>query len=175
MASWPQIAAGQRITTAMLGALAPEYVMKTSAQTVTNSVVLVPDTELLFPIVGGGQYEMECFIRFSSLQAAGIKWQFSAPAGTSFNVLYGGPGSANATQADANTTEMRWAIHGNTTSTGMTDPRNSISLHTWTIATANFTAGATPGNVQLQWAQLVANATGSVVQAQSYIRYRRIG
>ncbi len=175
MATYPAIAAGQRITTAMLSALTYDYVIKANPETITSSTTMQNDDELFVPVVAGAQYELDAFIRFSGLQAAGIKVGWTVPSGTSFNVLYGGPGSANAVSTDANTTEMRWAIHGSATAVAMTNPRNSAALHTWTLANMIFTVGATAGNIQLQWAQNVANATGSVVQAQSYIRYRRIG
>jgi len=175
MATWPQIAAGQRITTALLSGLTYNYAIKESSQTVTSSITPVNDTDLFFPIEAGAQYEFDAILRWSGLQVAGLRTAWTAPTGTSFNRLLGGPGSSNAIQTDANTTEMRWVIHGHSTQAGMTNPRNSTALHVWSLETAILTAGSTAGNVQLQWAQLATNATGTVMQPSSYIRYRRIG
>jgi hypothetical protein len=175
VATYPAIAAGQRITTAMLSGLTWNYVVKNGTQTVTSSTTLVNDSDLFFPLEANAQYEWELFMRFSGLQAAGIKLAWTAPAGTSFNRTCGGPGSTNAVQTNANTTEMRWSSHSITTAVDYTNPRNSTGLHTWLTESSIFTAGATAGNLQLQWAQNTSNATGTVVQGSSYIRYRRIG
>lgn len=175
MATYPDIAAGQRITSAMLSGLTWDYVIKTGTQTVTSSTTLVNDSDLFFPVVANGQYEFELHLRFGALLAAGIKLAWTAPAGTSMNVSYGGPGTANVAETNANTTEMKWVVHGHTTSAPFTSPRNTAASQTWLMAQSLFTAGATAGNIQLQWAQNVSNATGTIVQSPSYIRYRRIG
>jgi len=173
--SYPVVAAGTRITSSLLNDLSPTFVFKTSNQQVASSIVPVNDTELVFPVVSGAQYEIEFYLRWSGLQAAGIRTMWSVPTGTSGNRDVGGPGSANAIQGDANTTEMRWAVHGVGTQVGMTNPRNSQGLQTWSLERAVLTIGGTSGNIQLQWAQFASNATASQVVAGSYAKYRRIG
>ncbi len=175
MATYPVISAGARITSSLLTSMLDQYVYKTSTQTVTSSTTLVNDTELLFPVAANGMYVVEFVVYFASLQAAGFKTAWSVPAGTSGNKFVAGPGSANAVESSANTTEMRWAIHGSSTTVSYTDPRNSTGLQSFVIERATLTVGATAGNVQFQWAQNVSNATGTIVVGPSYVKYRQIG
>lgn len=175
MATYPPIAAGQRITTSVLSSLTYDYVFKTSNQTVANSVVLANDSELAFPVAANGTYEFDLYLRFGALNVAGVKTQLIVPGGVTFNRTCAGPGTANATQVDSNTTEMKWAQVGNTTSALYSDPRNSTTLPTFVWENGSFTTSGTAGNAQLQWAQVVANATGTVAQSGSYFRFRRIG
>jgi hypothetical protein len=56
-----------------------------------------------------------------------------------------------------------------------TNPRNSVTLQTFSEEKAILAVGSTAGSVSLLWGQWTANATGSLINAQSYVKYRRIG
>ena len=175
MAQYPDINGGARVDDTFLSSMLDHWIIKPADATprVVNSIVNDPD--LLFPVEANALYDVEMVIRFASLQAVGIRTAWTAPAGTTGNRLVGGPGSANVVQADANTTDMRWGVFSYGAAVGYTSPRNSTTLQTWLLEKALLAVGATAGNVTFQWGQLVTNATGTIVNANSYIKYRRIG
>ena len=175
MSQYPVITAG-KVSVADLQAMIDDYVIKASATTRTSTTTVSDDPELVTPtLVANGIYLVEFVIRMAGLAAAGFKTQWSVPSGASGNKDCMGPGSANATEANGNTTELRWAVHGFTTAVAYTDPRNSASLQVPVIERSIVTLGGTAGTITLQWAQNSSNATGTVVAAGSYVRTRRIG
>lgn len=175
MAQYPDIAGATKVDDVLLASMLDNFVIKAADATPRTVATLVNDPDLTFPVVANALYEVAFHVRFGALQAAGLRTAWAVPAGTSGNRECLGPGSANATQTDANTTEMRWAVHGYTTAVLYTDPRNSVSLHTHLMEKALVAVGATAGSITLQWGQATANATGSLIVAQSYVKYRRIG
>lgn len=175
MAQYPDVNGGARVDDAFLSSMLDNFIIKPADAPGRTVATLVSDPDLVFPVEANALYDVEFVVRFAALQAAGLRTGWGVPSGTSGNKLCGGPGSANVTQADANTTEMRWAIHGYPTAVLYTDPRNSLGLQSWAWERSLLAVGATAGNVSLQWGQATANATGSVINANSYVRYRRIG
>jgi hypothetical protein len=151
------------------------YIIKPSDTTRASTTTVAADPDLVVPVVANSVYLIEFVVWFAGLQAAGFKTDWSVPAGTSFNKRVSGPGSANAIEGNANTTELRWAVHGQGTAVSYTNPRNSAGLTTYTVETAIATIAATAGNVTLRWAQNTSNATGTVVITGSHARYRQIG
>lgn len=175
MAQYPDVNGGSRVDDAFLSAMIDNYVVKPADSPGRTATTPLADPDLVFPVEANALYDVEMVIRFASLQVAGLRTAWAVPTGTSGNRLCGGPGSANVAQTDANTTDMRWAIHGYGTGVLYTDPRNSLSLQTWVWEKALLAVGSTAGNVSFNWGQATANATGTVVNANSYVKYRRIG
>src|ERR1041384_2922194 len=130
-----------------------------------STTTLAVDTDLTFPVVANALYEVLFNIRWGGLQAAGLKTDWTVPTGTSGNRMVIGPGSANVVESNANTTEMRWAVHGYGTAVNYTNPRNSVTLQTFCEEKALVAVGSTAGSVTLRWAQVTSNATGPVVAA----------
>ena len=175
MAQYPIIGGGTQVDDEFLASMLDNWIIKPADAPGRVAATLVNDPDLTFPVVANALYEVEFIIRFAGLQVAGLRTAWAVPAGTTGNRLVGGPGSANVVQADANTTDMRWAIHGYATAVGYTDPRNSTGLQTWVMEKALVAVGGTAGSITFQWGQLTANATGTIVNANSYAKYRRIG
>lgn len=176
MAQFPVITAGTRITADLLSSMFDNYVIKPADTTRASTVTPTADPDLVTgTLSAGGVYAVEFHIRFAGLQAAGLRTQWLVPSGTTGNKDTLGPGSANAVQTDANTTEMRWAVHGYGTQVGYTNPRNSVSLQSHLVEKALVSVGSTAGTVSLAWAQFVSNATGSLVVANSYVKWRQVG
>lgn len=171
---YPVFFAGQTLTADLLTATLTRTVIKSADQTVTSSTALVDDTELLFTAVANASYDVEIRVQLGALLVAGLRTAWSAPTGTSGNKLVSGPGSANAAEANADTTEMRWTVYALTSQAGYTNPRNSTSSLTHVIERARIDVGSTAGAVTFRWAQLASNATGTVVKAASELRYRRV-
>lgn len=175
MPQYPDVAGGTRVDDVFLAAMIDTFVIKAADATPRTVITLVNDPDLTFPVVANALYEVYFNVRFAGLQAAGIRTAWSVPSGTTGNRLCQGPGSANAVQADANTTELRQAVHGYTTAVNYTNPRNSAGLQTWLEESALVAVGTTAGSITLQWGQVTANATGTLVNANSYVKYRRVG
>jgi hypothetical protein len=175
MSQYPDVYGGSRVDDAFLAAMIDNYVIKPASATPRVNATLANDGDLVFPVLAGALYDVEVTLRFGALQAAGIRTAWSVPSGTTGDRECWGPGTANAVQADANTTEMRWIVYPYGTAITYTSPRNTIGNQTFLTERALLAVGATAGNVNIQWAQSVTNATGTVVYANSRVRYRRIG
>lgn len=175
MSQYPVLGGGTRVDDQFLSDLIDNYVIKPADATPRVAATLVADPDLTFPVVANAVYDVLFNFRWAGLQAAGLRTSWSVPSGTTGNRECLGPGSSNVAQTDANTTEMRWAVHGYGTAVLYTDPRNSASLQTFTWEQAILSVGSTAGNVTLNWGQNVANATGSLINATSYVKWRRIG
>lgn len=175
MSQYPVLGGGTRVDDQFLSDLIDNYVIKPADATPRVAATLVADSDLTFPVVANAVYDVLFNVRWAGLQAAGLRTSWSVPTGTTGNRECMGPGSANAIEANANTTEMRWAVHGYATAVLYTNPRNSVSSQTMTWEQAIVSIGSTAGSVTFNWGQNVANATGSLVVASSYVKYRRIG
>ncbi len=175
MPQYPVVGGGTPVDDQFLSDMIDTWVIKPADATPRVNSTMVADPDLTFPVVANAVYDVMFRVRFAALQAAGLRTDWTVPTGTTGNRECLGPGSANVTQADANTTELRLAVHGYGTACLYTNPRNSTALQTFLEERAILSVGATAGSCTFRWAQNVTNATGSLVNANSYVKYRRIG
>jgi hypothetical protein len=175
MSQYPVLGGGTRVDDQFLSDLIDNYVIKPADATPRTATTQVADTDLTFPAVAGAVYDVTFRIQFSALLAAGLATSWSVPSGTTGNRLVLGPGSGNAADSAANNSSMRTGVHAYTTVIAYTSPRNTISAQVWAEEKAVLSIGATSGAVTLFWGQWTANATGSLVNANSFVKYRRIG
>ncbi len=175
MSQYPLVGGGTPITDAFLAAMLPNYVIKPADAPGRTAATLVADPDMTFNVEANAIYLARMVVRFGALTAAGLRTSWTVPSGTTGNRECIGPGSANATESSANTTEMRWSVHGYGTAVLYTDPRNSTTLQSFIEERALIVTAGTAGAVTLNWGQSTANATGTVVAANSWIEYRRIG
>lgn len=177
MAQYPVITAGTKVTADLLNSMIPNYAIKPADTTRASTVTLAADPDLVTgTLSAGGVYAVEFHIRFGALSAAGIRTDWTVPTGTTGNREVYGPAATNATNAtDAVVLDMRWAVHGYGTAVIYTDPRNSVGNQTQIVEHAIVAVGGTAGTVALRWAQNVTNATGTVVNAVSYVRWQQVG
>ncbi len=139
------------------GATAPEWgtastftlVRKTADETVNNSDVLQNDNELLLPVLANEVWAGTIFIKQNSSTVADIKFALIVPAGAT--MIFGSPETPEY-QTNANPVPRLG--------------RAAEWLDTLEFIVAN---AATAGNIQLQWAQATAEATNTIVRANSYI------
>jgi hypothetical protein len=175
MSQYPTLGGGTRVDDAFLSALIDNYVIKPADATPRTVVTQVADADLTFPVVANAVYDVTFRFRWAGLLAAGLSTSWSVPSGTTGNREVLGPGSANAANTNGDATTMREAVHGYATVVNYTNPRNSVSLQVFSEEKALVSVGATAGSITLLWGQWTANATGSLINAQSYVKYRRIG
>lgn len=177
MAQYPVITAGTRITDALLSSMIPNWVIKPADTTRASNVTLATDPDLITgTLSAGGVYAIEFHIRFASLSAAGIRTAWVVPSGTTGNRDTQGPAQTNATNAtDSVVLDMRWGSTSLTGTVFYTDTRNLIVQSEHVLEKAIVSIGGTAGTVGLQWAQWTTNATGSVINAQSYVKWQQVG
>lgn len=125
-------------------------VFKASAETVNNSNVLQNDDELLYPIGANQKKSFIAFIKLDIKSASDFRYSFTAPAGAtgSFGSNIGSPPNEGAL--------------------GDTETQLSGANITTLLVFFGFVLnGATPGNLQFQWAQNTAVAEDTIVNAGS--------
>lgn len=165
------LTAGSFSTTGV-GAILGSY--KTADQTITNSAVQANDTHLFASVAANAVYQVEGVIWYNALAAADINISFTVPAGAAGSWTGWGQGLAqSATTTDGYTlrTEMN----------SITQVRGFGGIEATGVAQdigvpigALLRTGGTAGTFQLQWAQRVANAQGTIVRADSWLRLIRI-
>jgi hypothetical protein len=89
MPAFPRIRAGQRLTTAVLGARNEELVEQSEDVTITNSTTM-QDSDIVIPVVAGGIYAYRLFISYSAVSESGadgtaLVGNWSVPSGTAVN------------------------------------------------------------------------------------------
>jgi hypothetical protein len=176
VAQFPVTTAGTRITADLLGAMITNYTIKPADTVRASTTTVASDPDLVSgTLVAGGVYLVEFRIQIASLAIAGIKTQWLVPSGATGFKDVTGPASGATTNTNGDTSDLRWAVHGLTTAVPYTDVRNSLSLSVPVMERGMVTIGPTAGTVTLQWAQNASNATGSAVQASSWVAWRQVG
>lgn len=133
-------------------------VLKTSDEVVNNSTTLQNDDELFLPAGANEVWAVEIYIRGAFKSSSDFKFQWSVPAGAGF--VYG---CDYEVEGDYDHT------HGAPYPYIVPDTANYSLGMKGTLYT-----GATPGNLQLQWAQNSAAIEDTTVEQNSYIRAHRL-
>ena len=135
-------------------------VRKTSDQSVTSSTTLVDDSALVLPVLASEIWQFKFFVVYGAGATGDIKVAFTFPTGGDFRL--------SLLAADAAGTLLMQ------TASSTTSPTPTISLKgngITTYATIPFEGvyvnGGTGGNVTLQFAQVVSDATAATIKAQS--------
>lgn len=138
---------------------------KTANQIVNNSSVFVNDNELFLPLpVANTWYDVSTLVRYTSAQAADIKFTYTAPAGAT--VIMAGPGMV--TVAAGQSSDADWE--------GITAPAarpyggaGGVSISAYRVH-ATVLTGANTGTLQFQWAQNTADPSNTTLFNFSTIR-----
>ena len=135
---------------------------KPSDQCVTSSAVFVNDSALAVTPAVNATYIVDCVIYYTAVSGADFKFQFTAPAGATFEHVATYVNTAGSFNQGVQQLTEPHAAQGNGT----------------TVMSVEFTGtlvmGATAGNLQVQFAQNVSNATASISKQYSYLRARRV-
>lgn len=170
MSQYPVITAGTKLTAALLNAMLPNLVEKAGSTSRASNTTVSDDPDLTFAVVAG-IYRVEMHLLFSGQTSAGFKTVWTVPSGTTGNKRVQGPGSS-ASDSGADNIAVRHGVHGYATAVSYSNVRGGTQVHA--IERARMTV-TNSGNVTLQWAQMSSSATATVLGADSYIEYRRIG
>jgi hypothetical protein len=164
-------------TDAELAALfVPRMVRKPADETVNNSTAWNNDDHLLLPVLANEIWFIEAKLMLFTTSAA-ADWQFSwaTPAGTvGSHGAYGdvnqtGNSFVTPTQAGVPANLVGAASDVRVAGQAGTVLPTAIHLAGW------FTVGATPGNINLRWAQMTATAVDSKVLKDSFLIGWKLG
>jgi hypothetical protein len=142
----------------------PLAIVKPSDQSVTSSTVLVNDTSLVLAVAANRTYEIDLYMVWTGVASnatPGLKYDFTLPAGATFNnfTSMGYAAGAFAFNIESAGTPTSYAS-GATTSTHLVRGLLVVS--------------GTAGNFQLQWAQGNSSVTSATMKAGSFLVARAI-
>jgi hypothetical protein len=159
---FPQILAGMDYTAALIQSIAPLSAWKAADLPRSNTTTVANDGDLLIPVVANGSYIFLAglFATGAAISTGDIKVTFTWPSGSG---KWGSAGLAtgsavpnwNGARTSSGATPVGFGVNGASSSTA------------WIFGT--LLNGATPGNLQLQWAQNTSNATATTLQAESFL------
>jgi len=145
-------------------------IIKTSDQSVTNSTVLVPDSELTVPILANTQYWLEVFLIYDAIQAADLKLGWAYPAGMTLDWSHGGlRGGATSTvdlisRTYLDETGFPWIG-------GPAAAAPSIAV---VMGEGVVVSSGTAGNLTLRFAQNALSATPTIMKANSLLILQKL-
>lgn len=141
------------------------------AAAINNSAVLVSDAVLVAALPTAGRFQFELVLFYDSSTTADLKVAFTIPAAAV--IRWGGVGPSTTVSGGVGTAQFSVAIGSGTTITyggSGVGTANTVAL----IAKGNVLMGGTAGNLQLQYAQQVADPTDTVVRAHSRLHVWRV-
>jgi hypothetical protein len=142
------------------GAANPYYIIKTADESLTSSAALQNDDHLLLALAANEIWAVEFFfVAFSTSATPNLKFDFTVPAGAvgAYTVTY--------TSTAAVATIAQGRAFG--TATAVLVGANTYLPIVVRLYVIN---GATPGNLQLRWAQNTSTGTATLVKQGSYLR-----
>ncbi len=172
MSKFPDITVGDLWTADLAASMLPDEIIKTTATIRASTTTLSDDPDLTVPVLANATYFIEMYIRYVSLSTPLFRTAWNSPAGATGNRAVLGPAS---TALDTNGDPVQMHSSAIPLSTGITyGDLDSTANQAWALETAIVVIGGTAGNVALQWAQSVSNASNTAVSAGSYIRSKRV-
>lgn len=140
--------------------------VKSATETVTASAALQNDDHLFLALPANSTWSVEGFlVAFSTSATPGIKLAFTLPAGAMMAIGFFGN---NGTLASA----LTGTVYNSAQSTGLIPVGASIDNPIRIRGTV--AVGATPGSLQLQWAQSTSNGAQLHVRPRAHLQATRI-
>lgn len=150
------------------------HVIKGSDESVTSSITLQNDDELVLPLLANTDYWLEAFILYGANATADFKLYFTVPSGTVYDLLHNGlrTGHASADGIDA-VSRARFTQASSGGTPGGINATTNADIAICPVE-GRVIVGGTSGNITLQWCQAVSNATATVVKAGSCMIIQRL-
>lgn len=163
--TYPSIAAGSRITAGLLNSMLPLTVIKPADESVTSSVTLQNDNDLLASVVANAQYDVECMLNYEggTQGASDLKAGFTVPSGATLKLCPAYVDTSGNFHIGNNLTG------GTTISAGS----NGAGVPRTLTMTGTLVVGSTAGTLQLQWAQNTSSGTPTIVHTGSSLTLTR--
>lgn len=172
MTVYPTWRAGSKVTADRLTQQQSHVVVAAADQIVNNSIALVDDTALLFPLLANGLYVVELHAAFLSASASSdLLLSWSVPAGTTGGRFHFGATATAASFTDNQITRGQvrsQTLTGNISSQAGTSDQSVNEI-------LSLIVGATPGNVTFRFAQNTATVADTTRLSDSFMRVTRVG
>lgn len=165
---YPSTPAGEEITEPMLQGMLPLFVEKTDINGRTVSTVS-NDPDLSFPVPANSRWWVEMHLIAAGGATGDIKTAWSVPAGTTGVRRCHGPAPTATDNSNGYANVVKFGVFSLTSliSYGMVRTTNGdIEI----VEKALVPVGTTAGNITLQWAQFVADATPAYIRPGSLIK-----
>lgn len=145
------------------------FVRKTADESVTSSTTLQNDDHLVLALVAGTTYLLTGMLIYDASTAGDFKLAFTVPAGVTINWTAAGFRVADTTASGGGSPTVQ-------TGSGTTKNVGGIGAGSKGAAVLNglIRVGTTAGNLQLQWAQDVSDATATTVYTDSFLRLIKV-
>lgn len=156
------------------------YVSKTVDESVTSSITLQDDDELVLPLLANTDYWFECFILYGASVTSDLRLLFTIPSGTVYDLVHNGIRSGHVTtdplpvQAGIDTVSR--AQFTQASSGGVPGGINATGNTNVAVCPVEgrVIVGNTAGSIRLQWAQNTSSATATIVKASSIMILQRL-
>lgn len=154
MTALAQVAAGSRLTAAMVRAVAPNAAYKASSQPVTSSTTLVADSALVIPVTANSIYMFEqvLFYQGGVQGSSDLKFNWALPAGSTMMLA-----GAGLTPAGV---QLSGIVK---TSSGFQAGANGVGVQVSVYVFGTLSVGSSAGTCQLMWAQNTSSATATQI------------
>lgn len=168
MSQFPQIFAGDLLDADLLMSMLPLEARKSASLSRASNTTVTADPDLQLQVAANAEYRIEFYLRISGDPAADMDIKFTVPSGASGSyTVTGRLAGASVADSDARTsTRIAFGVE------------TQFSTPSTASAQANHGAGrlttTNAGTFSVDWAQTVSNATGTVMEADSWISLRRI-
>jgi hypothetical protein len=145
--------------------IAPQCVIKGADQSVASSTTLQNDNALFLPLVANATYLFDVVLDYEGGTggSSDLKWTWVLPTGATLRYVFTESSSAGVA-----------AVNMSAGSAVNTAGTNGAAFLKGVLMKGSVIVGSTAGTAQLQWAQGTANATPTIVHAQSYLALWRI-
>lgn len=168
MSQYPVLYAGQRLTAPLMSSMLTLNAYKTGATSRAATTANIDDPDLTIAVSAGGVYLIGGTIFTSNANQTGdLKCTIAGPSGASGRWVMLLPSTTSA--ADPDSVRVASAAIGGTLAYGH-PTAGVIGGELQGLVTI----GSTAGNVAFNWAQQTSNATGTVVEANSFLSLTRI-
>jgi len=148
----------------------PQQASKTVPEVVRGSSTYRVDSALTLPVVAAATYEMEAFIIYDATATADAKFRLSTPRGTVAHWTVSAAARALPRAAVAGPETFRYLD----ASMGQTVGGAGRGMRLVAQIKGMVTTSTTPGNLGIQWAQAVAEASDLTISAGSWLVLRRL-
>jgi hypothetical protein len=148
-----------------------QFIRKSSDETLDTSSTLQDDDELVFAAGANETWEFEFVLRvgIDGTATVDMKLGLTTPSGATVNFAVLGPAVTSPNVGDSNV----WMVHEDETREHTVGTHVSNGAEGLVWVKGLIANGATPGDVQLQWAQNSSTGTNLRVFAGSYLVARR--
>ena len=134
------------------------------ATAINNSAVLVPDSVLVTALPTAGRFHWTTVLFYDCAAAADIKVAYTIPAGATMR--WGGHGPSTTVAANVGTGQVQ-SVSGSGTAIAYGGSGVGVANAGMLILNGTVLMGGTAGNLQLQYAQNVADPSDLVVRTHS--------